>query len=232
MRVVLVSSLLVISPLFVVFCGGSKKPAESAESPSESSAPAEAPAPSESAAEAAPSASASPAAAPEDKPAPAPSGPNVTGAIDGKPFVPKAGLITKPAQKDGRILITLGEHSDCGSEAGQGEGVMTLVVPWEDGYKQDLGSLKRGGKKGGGEISFVRVGAGGKKEGSASFKPTGRLTVISAPSDQNSVGKMNIDLQSGDYMLSGDLDVQLCVAAKSAAAAKAPAAAPAKKKKK
>lgn len=232
MRVVLVSSLLVISPLLMVFCGGSKKPAESAESPAaESSASAEAPAPSESAAEAAPSASAAPTAAPEEK-APAPSGPNVTGAIDGKPFVPKGALITKPAQKDGRVLITLGEHSDCGGEAGQGEGVLTLVVPWEDGYKQDLGSLKRGGKKGGGDISFVRVGAGGKKEGSATFKPTGRVTVISAPSDQNAVGKMNIDLQSGDYMLSGDLDVQLCVAAKSAAAAKAPAAAPAKKKKK
>src|SRR5579864_4894259 len=135
MRVVLVSSLLVFSPLLVVFCGGSKKPAESAETPSaESSASAEAPAPSESAAEAAPSASAAPAAAPEDKPAPAASGPNVTGAIDGKPFVPKGALITKPAQKDGRVLITLGEHSDCGGgEAGQGEGVMTLTVPWQDG---------------------------------------------------------------------------------------------------
>lgn len=228
MRVVLVSSLLVM-----LACGGSNKPPES---------PAETPAPEPSAsadtAASADSDAAAPAAAAEgaadekaEKPeAPAPAGPNITGAIDGKPFVPKGALITKPAQKDGRILITLGEHAACGGgDPSPGEGMLTLVVPWEDGYKQDLGSLKRGGKKGGGDISFVRVGAGGKKDASATFKPTGRLTVVSAPSDQNAVGKLNVDLQSGDYMLSGDLDVQLCVAAKGAAK---PAAAPAKKKKK
>lgn len=93
---------------------------------------------------------------------------------------------------------------------------MAMLVTWEDGYKVDLGSLKRGGKKGAGDISFVRIGAKGKKEVSTTFKPTGRLTVVKAPMDQGATGKINIDLQSGDYMLSGDLDVQTCVSPKAA----------------
>lgn len=222
MRAVVVSSLLVL-----LACGGSKKPAESAsESPStESSASSSSETPpsdsAASAASAAPASSAAPAESAASEAAPAPSsgssGPNVTGAIDGKPFVPKMARITHPMQKDGRILLTLDEHLECGGgEANQGEGIMTMMVTWEDGYKVDLGSLKRGGKKGGGEISFVRVGAHGKKDPSATFKPTGKITVVKAPMEQNGVGKVNIDLQSGEYMLSGDLDVQACVAPKSA----------------
>jgi hypothetical protein len=84
------------------------------------------------------------------------------------------------------------------------------------------------------------VGTNGKKDVSASFKPSGRVTVVKAPSEEGSLGKINIDMQSGEYMLSGDLDVQVCVAPKggSAAASTAPAAAatpaakPAKPKKK
>ena len=108
--------------------------------------------------------------------------------------------------------------SDCnGGDAKPGEGVLTMTITLEDGYKVDLGSLKRGGKKGGGEISFVRVGAGGKKDYAAGFKPTGRVTVVRAPMEQNAVGKLNLDLTSGDYMLSGDVDLQACVAPKGAA---------------
>jgi hypothetical protein len=149
--------------------------------------------------------------------------------------------VTQAAQKDGRILLTLDERTECGGgDPKPGEALLTLTVPWEDGYKQDLGSLKRGGKKGAGEIAFARVGTNGKKDVSASFKPSGRVTVVKAPSEEGSLGKINIDMQSGEYMLSGDLDVQVCVAPKggSAAASTAPAAAatpaakPAKPKKK
>jgi hypothetical protein len=48
----------------------------------------------------------------------------------------------------------------------------------------------------------------------SSFKPSGRVTIVKAPMDKDAVGKMKIDLQSGDYMLAGDLDVQVCVAPK------------------
>ena len=230
MRVVLVSSLLVIAA-----CGGSKKPAEPPESPSpetsssassdnaaESDAgPAEAPAASGSAADA--------EAPAEAAPSPASPSPTVTGMIDGKPFVPKMARITHPMQKDGRVVVTLDERTDCGGgDAKPGEGILNMTVTLEDGYKVDLGSLKRGGKKGGGEISFVRIGAGGKKEFSATFKPTGRVTIVKAPMEQNAVGKLNLDLTSGDYMLSGDLDLQACVAPK--AAAGAPKGGPKKKK--
>jgi hypothetical protein len=223
MRVVLFSSLLLI-----VACGGSNKPAESpGESTSEASEGGETSAAAESSESeggAAPAASgeasAEPAASAAPASAPPPAGPTVTGAIDGKPFAPKGGRVLHGMGKDGRLVVLLDEHGDCGTEPSSGEGVLALTVNWEDGYKVDLGSLKRGGKKGPGEVSFARIGPKGKKDFSGTFKPTGRVTVVKAPMDQNSTGKINIDLQSGDYMLSGDLDVQTCVSPKSAPAGK------------
>jgi hypothetical protein len=225
----------VVVPLLLVLiaCGGSNKPAESAESVAEpsSSSSQDLSASSESASDAA-AASAAPAE-PEPAPAAEPAAaahpvPTTTGAIDGKPFSPKMARVTQPASKDGRIVLTLDERNDCGGgDPKAGESYLTLTVPWEDGYKQDLGSLKRGSKKGAGEIALFRVN-NGKKEPSATFKPTGRVTVVKAPSDEGALGKLNIDMQSGEYMLSGDLDIQLCVAAKGgggggSAAAAAPA---------
>lgn|ERR1700690_538449 len=217
MRARLVSSLLMV----IAACGGSKKPAEPPESPSpetSSSASSDTATESDSGSAEAPAASSEPAEAPETAPAAANPSPTVTGTIDGKPFVPKLARITHPMQRDGRVVVTLDERTDCGGgDAKPGEGILNMTVTLEDGYKVDLGSLKRGGKKGGGEISFVRVGAGGKKDFSASFKPTGRVTIVKAPMEQNAVGKLNLDLTSGDYMLSGDLDLQACVAPKGAA---------------
>jgi hypothetical protein len=82
---------------------------------------------------------------------------------------------------------------------------MMLMVPWKDGYKTDLSALKRA--KGGnlGEAAFLR-----KKQVSPTFKPSGLVTVVSAPTAKDGVGKMKIDLQSGGYILAGDLDVLVC----------------------
>jgi hypothetical protein len=82
---------------------------------------------------------------------------------------------------------------------------MMLMVPWKDGYKTDLSALRRA--KGGnlGEAAFLR-----KKQVSATFKPSGLVTVVSAPTAKDAVGKMKIDLQSGGYILAGDLDVLVC----------------------
>jgi hypothetical protein len=210
-------------------CGGSKKPAESAgETPTSdtsASSSTDVPGEGDAAPGEAPAAAASPAApSSESPPAEAPPAhpvPTVTGSIDGKPFSPKMARVNRPMQKDGRIVVSLDERTDCGGgDAKPGEGVLMLTVPWEDGYKVDLGSL-RGGKKKAGEIAFVRIGTNGKKETPAAFKPTGRATIVKAPTEENEVGKLNIDLQSGDYMLSGDLDIQLCVAPKAPAAAAA-----------
>jgi len=224
MRALLASSLLVVPVLFA--CGGAQKPAEgstgdtaalepSASPAAEDTSPAPAataskPAPSHSAS--APAASSPPAA---DAPPPAafhPT-PGATGGIDGKPFAPKLARVSGPLQKDGRIPITLTERTDCAMAASTkpGEGALTMLVEWKDGYKTDLGSLKRTGKK---EVGFTRISAAGSPVASTTFKPTGKVTIVSAPMDQGSTGKMKIDLQSGDYMLNGDLDVQVCVAPK------------------
>lgn len=155
-------------------------------------------------------------------PSPTPSGsaapavfhptPGATGSIDGKAFLPKLAQVVGPLQSDGRVLVTLHEGSDCiaPASAQPGDASMTLMVTWQDGYKVDLGSLLRGK----GEAGFTRVGNDKKGHKSATFKPTGRLTVVSAPTQQNAFGKLKIDLSSGDYILAGDLDVKVCGALK------------------
>jgi hypothetical protein len=209
-------------------CGGAQKPAESADTSSleskESTAPkaeheaAQAPTSSASSSSAAASPQSETAAAATAPSAPSHPAPSVTGTIDGKSFSPKIVRTTGKVQKDGRMLLTLDdEHSDCAtaSAAQPGDGTLTLLVPWEDGYKQDLASLKRSTpRKAGGEITFSRSGAGGKKEISATFKPSGTVTLVKAPSDPNATGKLKIDLQSGDFMLAGDLDVLVCAPTK------------------
>jgi hypothetical protein len=216
MRTVIASSLV----LLVACGGGSQKPAESAAEetasaePASSSSPDMPASPDTSAAPAAAAPAAS--AAPSDSSAPAPvaSGPSVTGAIDGKPFEPKLARVTAKMAKDGRVVVTLLEHGDCKSAPKAGDAMLTMMVPWNAGEKADLSALKVQGKKGPGEISFVRIGKGNKKEVSPTFKPSGTVTIVSAPQTANSTGKVKLDLQSGEYMLNGDLDVQVCVAPK------------------
>ncbi len=106
----------------------------------------------------------------------------------------------------------LTEGTDCPAPGGNKDATtLTLLVPWQDGYKVDLSALKRATKKGSGEIAFR---PGGKKDPSATFKPSGTVTIVSAPMAKGATGKLKIDLQSGDYMLAGDLDIQVCVAPK------------------
>jgi hypothetical protein len=229
MRVALAGSLIV---LFA--CGGAAKPAEtesndtasleakgsteSSESASAASGPSSSSPSSSTASSAASAASPPTASTPDTAPAAVASHPvpAATGSIDGKPFAPKLAQISGRMQKDGRLAVVLHEGSDCvgPGDAKPGDGSMTLMVTWKDGYKVDVGSLQRA--KGGtlGEAAFVRVGDGKKKSVSKTFKPTGLVTIVSAPTQKDAVGKMKIDLQSGDYMLAGDLDVKLCAAAK------------------
>jgi hypothetical protein len=217
--------------IFVAACGGSQKPVSSADTASldngpssRSEAPAASDTPPADTASTAPadgtssaggssSAGASPAAAPESM-HPTPS---VTGSVDGKPFAPKLAHVVGRMRKDGRVLISVDERTECatpGDASKPDDAALTILVPWEDGYKIDLSALKRGGKKKPGEIAFSRANPAGKMEIWSSFKPSGRVTIVKAPMDKDAVGKMKIDLQSGDYMLAGDLDVQVCVAPK------------------
>jgi hypothetical protein len=213
----------VTSVLAAACGGGSEPPAKSSADTSslESSGPSK---------EEAPAASAAPAAASEPAPAaatPAPAAsaaaaapaaggsfhpaPSVTGAIDGKPFNPKVAQVLAPMMKDGRMLITVTEATDCPAAGEKGDHpALTMLVPWQDGYKVDLASLKLAGKKGPAEIGFSRS----KKDVSATFKPSGLVTVVSAPMEKGKMGKLKLDLQSGDFMLNGDLDIEVCASPK------------------
>jgi hypothetical protein len=223
MRVVLGCSLVVL-----VACGGAPKPAAtepsdtaSLESTSSAAAPgseqpsAAAPASASAASSPPPSSSAAATASPDTSAAAAPAhpAPASTGAIDGQPFAPKFAQVAGPVTKDGRRLVMLHEGTECASTADAskpGMASMMLMVPWNDGFKVDLASLKRAKKNDLGEAAFVRIAANKKKEVSATFKPTGLVTVVSAPTKKDGVGKMKIDLQNGDYLLVGDLEINNC----------------------
>jgi hypothetical protein len=139
--------------------------------------------------------------------------PSTNGEIDGKPFAPRLAMVTGPMQKDGRIAIVLAEADDCvkSSDAQPGDGALSLLLPWKDGWKQDLASMQAPKGRSNGDISFGRVNDGKKTQLSTTFTPIGTVTIVKAPMDQNAFGKMKIDLTSGGYMLAGDIDVKVCV---------------------
>jgi hypothetical protein len=214
------ASLVLASSIAVMACGGSPPPPpqtpdnsslETKDAPAESASPAASEAPTPDAP--APAAAAAPAAK-DDSPPPAAfhPAPSVTGSIDGKAFAPKVAQILNPMKKDGRIVVTLTEASECPApgDAKADHATLTMLVPYQNGYKVDLSALKVGGKKGDGEIAFNP----GKKAGATTFKPSGTVTVVTAPMDKGGKGKVKVDLQSGDFMLAGDLDLEVCVAPK------------------
>jgi hypothetical protein len=237
MPVLSIRTCLASSILALLACGGAQKPADGIDTSSLESTPSSSSASgdtgstaaasgpsssSSSSSSASSSATSSPSgSSPSSDAAPAPAAamhpvPGATGSIDGKPFSPKLAQIASPMQKDGRVTLVLHEGSDCvaATDAKPGDASMVLVVPWQDGYKTDLSALRRAKKGNMGEAAFVRIGDDGKKQVSTTFKPSGLVTVVSAPTQKDAVGKLKIDLQSGDYMVAGDLDVKLCVAAK------------------
>jgi len=227
MPVLFIRTCLASSILLLLACGGAQKPADGVDTSSLESTPSSSSASGDTGSTAAASSpsssspSSSSTSSPSSDAAPAPAAamhpvPGATGSIDGKPFSPKLAQIASPMQKDGRVTLVLHEGSDClaAADAKPGDASMVLVVPWQDGYKTDLSALRRAKKGNMGEAAFVRVGDDGKKQVSTTFKPSGLVTVVSAPTQKDAIGKLKIDLQSGDYMVAGDLDVKLCVAAK------------------
>jgi len=142
--------------------------------------------------------------------------PAATGSIDGKPFTPKFAQLAGPLKKNGDVLVVLHEGDDCQAPADTkaGGASMLLIVPWREGYKVDLSALRRAKKHDLGEAAFVRIGPDKKKEVSPTFRPSGLLTVVAAPTQRGAVGDIKIDLQSGDYMLVGELDVKVCAPTK------------------
>jgi hypothetical protein len=228
MRSIVISSLV----LGAIACGGGSKPAQSASDNTtvEGSNPTAKPSSEDSSAAASSSDAGAPApaaSAPADNAAapPAHPAPTATGSLDGRTFSPTIAHVTGKPKADGRIVVSLEEGTDC---SGTPDTSLTMLITYKDGYKSDLGSLKRGAKKSAGEIAFLRVGPDSKREYSSTFKPTGTVTVVKAATDANTTGKLKLDLTSGDYMLNGDIDIQMCEAPAKADVAKKPAKKPAK----
>ena len=189
--------------------GGSSKD-DSKDSPS--------PAASDAPAAAAPAASAAPASETPADSAPAAAfahpAPSATGAIDGTAFAPKVAQYPRPDEEGRpRSEITLTEASECPApgDAKADHARLTVVVPWQDGYKVDLSALKVSGKKGAGGDRLQPRQEG--RIGGLQAR-SGTVTVVTAPMDKGGKGKLRIDLQSGDYVLAGDLDIEVCVAPK------------------
>ena len=88
--------------------------------------------------------------------------------------------------------------------------MLTVMLPWRDGFKAEVSSAKHGGKKDGAVMSFGRVGGTRKPAMSKTFRPSGTLAVVSAPKGPNEVGRVTLDVTSGAYRLFGDADVELC----------------------
>ncbi|MDP9152574.1 MAG: TlpA family protein disulfide reductase [Myxococcota bacterium] len=151
----------------------------------------------------------------DSPPAPASAHSAVTahGSIDGKPFAPKIARVTGRMQKDGRLVVSLSERTECvkAKDLKPGDATLSVLVPWKEGYSGDLALLKRSPKSA--AVTFSRLGAK-KNVVFTTFKPSGTVRIVSAPMEQGAVGKMKIDLASGDYTLTGELDVQMCVAPK------------------
>jgi hypothetical protein len=211
MRAALVSSLIV---LLACGGGGAQKPAETSsadppESTSSGSTASEDMPASASTSDSTPAPAPKPAATAAPAPVDAPPAafhptPSVTGAIDGKPFNPKIARLLSPLMADGRVALTLTEGTTC--DVTPGDPTMTITVTWKKGYKTDLASLKRASKKSVNEIGFAR--AAGKF--STTFKPTGTVQVVSAPTAKDATGKMKLDVTAGEYILAGDIDVLVC----------------------
>jgi len=204
------------SVALLVACGGAAKPAATdvaTDSTASATPPADTTPPPDTSAS--PSASTAPTTPPPASTHPAPT---VSGNVDGKPFAPRLVQVSGPMQKDGRLLLSFNETDDCATSADAKAGGATLMmmVPWKDGAKVNLAKLKGPNPKGKGfaamgEVTFIRIGDDGKSnQVSTTFKPTGTMTIVSAPMEQNAIGKMTLDLKSGDYALSGNLDIKVC----------------------
>jgi hypothetical protein len=166
------------------------------------------------AASAAPSASASaaadmpaaPAAAPEAAPPPVEAFPSATGTLDGKPWDLKGAGTAGPVQKDGSVLIGLGNYDiDCGVHAATaGDRTIVLQIPWKEGAKLDLAKLKKT------DVWATSVDDKKKVAALKTFKPTGKVEVLAAPTKEKSSGRIKIELKSGNDTITAEVPVKFC----------------------
>ena len=132
-----------------------------------------------------------------------------SGKIDGKTeFVPKLGQVGGPYQKDGRLFVNLHGASDCltSLDVKPGDGSMLLMMPWKKGVTYEL----PGAKQKQGDATFLVITPEKKNDIHKGFKPTGKIEILEAPTEHNAVGRIRVDMKSGDWTLKGELAVKIC----------------------
>lgn len=198
---------LLLLPLTAAACASTPPAAEPAATAAPEAASA-APSASAGAAadmKAAPAASAT-AAAPEAAPPPVEAFPSANGTLDGKPWDLKGAGTAGPVEKDGSVLIGLGNYGiDCGAYAATaGDRTIVLQIPWKEGAKLDLAKLKK-------TDAWATSVDDKKKLGPIKgFKPTGKVEVLSAPTKEKSSGRIRIELKSGKDTIMAEVPVKFC----------------------
>ena len=203
--------VLVLS-LSIAACAESTPPPEAPPAPSAEPVAAAPPALPASAAPApAPGAGASAPGAPVRTPA------TLAGAIGGKPFHAVAACVA--GSKDaGRVYVEIYDAKDvdvttgCGMmPAGADARKIGVVLPWSDGAKLDVASLKPSKD---GPLFFVMSRTANptkmdRKDAGKELKPTGTIEVLKAPAQKGSVGRIKLNLAIGKDKLGGEVDVDV-----------------------
>ncbi len=133
----------------------------------------------------------------------------VSGTLGGSAFQLKGAATSGPIQKDGYVLVQLGNYVlDCGvREATPEDRTISILIPWKAHTKLDLGTLKA-------TEAFATTFDDKKKKPAPlkGFKPKGSVEVVAAPSGMRSSGRIKLDLSSGkDSALTAEIPVKLCM---------------------
>jgi hypothetical protein len=197
----------------VVACGGGSPPEPAA--PVATEAPAPEPQPSASPAPP-PTQTAAASAAPEAPPAPQRTPPTLEGQLLGKPFKAVAACAIKGAQP-GTVALEIYDVKDfdvskqCMSlPLVEGARKIGLLLPWKEGEKVDVASLKI--TKDYAEGYVMEVGANKKlsrKDFNKDFKPKGTVEILRAPKQNGGVGRLRVSMTSGKDKLNGEVDVEI-----------------------
>jgi hypothetical protein len=213
----------------LISCAGSKPSSATPPAPAETAAPVASSAGPETASPA-PTVSAEPSA-PSAGAAATTTKLEVSGTINGKTFAPKVGWVFSRMQ-DGYATINFMEKEPC-SMMEDGDVGLGVFMPWQEGASVDL-STQRDVAFGKQKVKLAAAAfvqnkttkvvdkktgiAGARTENSPvpGFKPKGKATLIAAPNARDSVGRLEIDLSSGDFKMKGSVDVKVCAELKQA----------------
>jgi hypothetical protein len=145
--------------------------------------------------------------APPPPPPPAEAFPAVRATLGGGAWEIKGAATIGPVGGDGTVAITLGNYNvECGAHApAAGDLTLTFTIPWEKGAKVDIAALKA--------KAILAAGYDEKKktlEPLKSWKPTGTIEVLAAPTKGKSSGRIRINLEAKLDAVRAEIPVRFC----------------------